>query len=340
MEMLKTPVLKSLRWVTLASTAVALAAVAPADSAAETPAKKVTVSVSENDSAPGWNVYDDGELFAGYLANFNGFPIVYPVIGPGGHAMTRDFPMKEGTEGERLDHVHHRSMWFTHGEVNGVDFWVDDSKEGAGRIVQTAGTARVDEKNNAVIIRTENDWNDSTGQRQLSDTRRTTFRAVDGKRIIDFEVVMQATDGDVNFGDTKEGSLGIRVASTIKVDAKLGGKITNAEGLTDSAAWAKRSNWVNYSGPVDNQPVGMTVFYHPSSFAAPCNWHVRTYGLFAANPFGHYHFVGGEKTAGTTLKSGESMSIRCRVILYEGEFDAEKTAEAFAQYAAQEPTPL
>ena len=25
--------------------------------------------------------------------------------------------------GEETDHVHHRSVWVTHGSVNGVDFW-------------------------------------------------------------------------------------------------------------------------------------------------------------------------------------------------------------------------
>ncbi|TWU27111.1 hypothetical protein Pla52o_09710 [Novipirellula galeiformis] len=340
MEKLKAQVLKSLRFVTLASASVAFAAVGSSDAWAETAATTATLSVTEEDSPKGWNVYDNGKLFAGYIANQNGFPIIYPVIGPGGERMTRDFPMKSGTEGEKLDHDHHRSMWFTHGEVNGVDFWIDDAHEGAGRIVQTAGKATVDKKHNAVVITTENDWNDGEGKRQLSDSRRTTFRTLDGKRIIDFEVVLRATDGDVNFGDTKEGSLGIRVAGTMKVDAKQGGKITNAEGLTDSAAWAKKSNWVNYSGPVNNKPVGMSVFYHPSSFAAPCNWHVRTYGLFAANPFGHYHFNGGDKTEGTTLKDGETMSIRCRVILYQGDFNADETAKAFVKYAAEKPAAL
>ncbi|WP_160168435.1 PmoA family protein [Novipirellula maiorica] len=332
--------LRSLYAVTLISTSVVLSGIDPSIATADSPAKATGVSVEKVDSPRGWKVYDNGKLFAGYIEYQNGFPIVYPVIGPGGQPMTRDFPMKTGTEGEKLDHDHHRSLWFTHGEVNDIDFWIDDAHEGTGRIVQTAGEATVDAKNDAVVITTENDWNDAKGNRQLSDKRRTTFHSEDGKRMIDFEVVLRATDGDVNFGDTKEGSFGIRVAGTMKVDAKLGGKITNAEGLTNSDAWAKKSNWVNYTGPVGNETVGMSVFYHPSSFAAPCSWHVRTYGLFAANPFGHYHFNGGDKTEGITLKDGETMTIRCRVVLYQGEFDADATEKAFAKYAAEKPKTL
>jgi len=34
----------------------------------------------------------------------------YPVIGPGGARMTRDYPMVKDSEGEDHDHPHHRSL--------------------------------------------------------------------------------------------------------------------------------------------------------------------------------------------------------------------------------------
>ena len=43
----------------------------------------------------------------------------------------------------------------------------------------------------------------------------------------------------MTFSDTKEGMFGIRVASSMDVTRKLGGKITNAEGLTNEKAWGK-----------------------------------------------------------------------------------------------------
>ena len=42
-------------------------------------------------------------------------------MGPTGSEVTRDYPMKE-IEGEKHDHPHQRSWWFTHGNVNGIDF--------------------------------------------------------------------------------------------------------------------------------------------------------------------------------------------------------------------------
>ncbi|TWU42878.1 DUF6807 domain-containing protein [Novipirellula artificiosorum] len=305
----------------------------PIPAFAEAPAKQKTLSVVPTTNPDGWRILQGEDLFAAYLANSGGKPIVYPIEGPGGQRMTRDFPMLDSTPGEKHDHDHHRSLWFTHGDVNGVDFWADD--EGSGKIVQIAGEAVVDPKTGNVVVTTKNEWRDATGKRLLSDTRTFTFGAQQDQRVIDCELRLDATDGDVNFGDTKEGSFGIRVAGTMKVDAKLGGKITNAEGLQDGEAWGKQSNWVDYSGPVDGKTVGITLFYHPSSFAAPCFWHVRTYGLFAANPFGVHHFTGGKPTAGVTLRAGTSLDIRCRVLLHQGKFDPEKAALEFAAYAEQ-----
>ena len=64
----------------------------------------------------------DGQPFAEYVVESGGKPIVWPIIGPTGKPMTRAYPMAE-QPGERKDHQHHRSLWFTHGDVNGYDFW-------------------------------------------------------------------------------------------------------------------------------------------------------------------------------------------------------------------------
>ena len=59
-------------------------------------------------------------------------------------------------------------------------------------------------------------------------------------------ITIKATEGDVTFGDTKEGTFGVRVAGTMKVDERLGGRIVNSEGLTNGDAWGKPADWVDY----------------------------------------------------------------------------------------------
>src|SRR5690349_21672625 len=48
-------------------------------------------------------------------------PYFYPLLGPTGVAMTRNFPMLLDAPGESTDHPHHRSLYVAFGEVNGVD---------------------------------------------------------------------------------------------------------------------------------------------------------------------------------------------------------------------------
>lgn len=309
---------------------------APIDSAKADPPQKTSLRIEKTDDATGWNIYAGESLFAGYLADSGGKPIVYPIHGPGGHPMTRNFPMKKDFGSEKSDHDHQRSMWFTHGDINGVDFWTDD--EGSGKIVQTDIETEITD--NTVVIATQNDWlTPDKKKRLLSDTRRMEFM-LDGprRRMIDFDVLLRATDGDVNFGDTKEGSFGLRIASTMKVDAEKGGTITNEEMETDKNAWGKASKWVDYAGPVDDELVGVTIHNHPSSFGFPTRWHVRTYGLFAANPFGRHHFIGGEKQDGIVLLKDKTLRLNYRLVLYLGEFDP-KVAEADSEKYQNDPRP-
>src|SRR5262249_14260999 len=142
------------------------------------------------------------------------------------------------------------------------------------------------------------------------------------------EITLKATAGPVTFGDTKEGMFGLRVASSMDVKNKKGGKITNAEGITDDDAWGKESPWVDYTGPVEGKTVGVAILNHPDSFRFPTTWPVRTYGLFAANPFGGHDF--GQKRSGEhVVPAGGSIRFAFRVILHEGDTASAHLPEAF-----------
>jgi hypothetical protein len=325
------------RFVSIAVFSVALIGGLP--SCAEKP-RVNKLRVNETSDPVGWQVFDGDLLVAGYISDSQGRPIVYPVIGPSGQPMTRNFPMTAATAFEKTDHDHHRSLWFTHGEVNGVDFWLDD--KGTGKIVQKLGSASVDENGVASIV-TENDWMAPSGERILSDVRRIAFFVDEGRRVIDFDVLLIASDGDIRFGDTKEGTFGMRVAGSMKTDANQGGVVINANGDKDADAWGKRSPWVDYSGPVfvKNRPfdiAGITIHDCPSSFGYPARWHTRTYGLFAANPFGTYQFEGGEKRHDIVLREGKTMRLNYRVVLHNGGLDVD-VAEADSKKFANDPRP-
>lgn len=300
------------------------------------PTATVASEVSLKKTDVGYEVLIDGKLFAGYVTNFQGTPIVWPIIGPNGHRMTRDFPMEKRRDGsEAHDHPHHRSLWFTHGEVNNANFWHLNKQK---VVHQNFLKAECDGKT-AVLV-TENFWLDEKDESLCSDERTLRF-GMDGKlRYIDFDITVKAVQDEVVFKETKEGTFAVRVPGTVDVKAKTrnsdwGGHIVNAEGHKDEDAWGKRSAWVDYYGPVEGETAGIAILNHPTSFRYPTFWHVRDYGLFAANPFGDHDFDKQNIAKGTgefKMNKGESFTLRYRVLFHEGDAESAGIAEAFERY--------
>lgn len=276
----------------------------------------------------------DGRLFTEYLVSTGPKPILWPVIGPTGAEMTRAFPM-EKRDGEKHDHPHQRSIWFTHGDVNGIDFWSENGNHGSIAHREYL-TLKADEER--AVLATRNDWLDYDGKKVLEDQRTLTFRAGENQRSIDFDIILRASDGPVTFGDTKEGSMGVRIPTVMDLNSNQGGHIVTSEGLTDKAAWGTPAAWVDYHGPVDGKLVGIAILNHPDSFRYPTRWHVRDYGLFAANPFGLKDFVGDKNVDHAyRLEAGKSLVLRYRIILHRGDDKAPGIAQAFESYSRERP---
>ncbi|MGO9110528.1 MAG: PmoA family protein [Thermoguttaceae bacterium] len=287
--------------------------------------------VAAQRSEHGATVEIDGHPFTEYIIQSGTKPILWPILGPTGKRLTRDYPMEKGTK-ETKDHLHHRSLWFTHGNVNGIDFWSEPPTGKTGTIVHRK-FVKIESGTQAEIV-TANDWLGPSGKKVLEDQRRLIFGTRGDARWIDFDITLRASQGPVTFGDTKEGTFGLRVAESLRVDSKQGGQIVNSAGQTDAAAWGKRADWVDYHGPLGGETVGIAIFNHPSSFRYPTAWHVRTYGLFAANPFAERSFAGkGGEAVSCLLPQGEEIVLRYRVFLHRGDEKDGKVTEAFADYA-------
>ncbi len=286
----------------------------------------------------GVTVKCDGKIFTRYLKKSGAKPILWPVVGPTGKEMTRGYPMRKPTANEKKDHIHHRSLWFDHGDVNGISFWAEDGKNGT---IEHRKYLKLEDGDRAVI-QTLCDWVTPDGKVICHDVRTMTFGAGPATRWIDFQIKVTAANGKAVFGDTKEGSFGMRVAGSMRVELEKGGKIVNSEGKTDTNAWGKRAAWVDYSGPVGDDTnaapeiLGVAILNHPRSLRYPTYWHVRTYGLFAANPFGMHDFLHSKSADGAlTLNDGESFEMFYRVILHKGNAEQAKIADAFKQYAGK-----
>lgn len=274
----------------------------------------------------------DGEPFTEYHYRGYSRPFLYPIYGPDQVPMTRNWPMRE-VAGEERDHPHQRSLWWAHGNVNGVDFWSESAQAGA-----TVHDKFLEVKSgpDVGVIRTANNLVAKDGKLVATDERTVRIYRQTDCRLLDFEITIRASAGDVRFGDTKEGTMGLRLNEALRLvrNKKPGtGRIVNSEGLRDNETWGKKAKWVDYHGPVDGRTVGVAVFDHPQNPRHPTTWHVRDYGLFAANPFGIHDFE--KKPAGTgdlLVPAGQSVTFRYRFYFHRGDELEGRVAERYAQY--------
>lgn len=303
------------------------------------------VSISTEDD--GVTIKIDGKLFTRYLFRSGRRPVLWPVIGPTGQPMTRAYSVNnDGPETEARDHVHHRSIWIGYEGLNGVDFWHEPEADRTrplhlGEVVHREFSTLRSDGDTALLV-AQNDWLDASGKRVCREERTLQFGSGDDQRWIDYQTKFIASDGPVRIGDSKEGVVAVRVASTMKVDADGGGRIITSRGLTDAAMWGTRAEWVDYHGPVDGQTVGIAILAHPDSFNSPPRWHARTYGLFAANPFGEIALT-AEKPAMRvsdrplihTIEADDSLTLRYRMIFHLGDEKQANIAATYEKYSAQ-----
>lgn len=259
-------------------------------------------------------------------------PYVHPLRAASGTIVTRRFPMEE-VAGETKDHKHHRGLWSGAKVVNDFNFWENEASyknPKAGKIVLSTLVA-AESGAKAGSLRVLLDWIDPTGNTLLTEDRTLVFRSEPGLRIIDADMKLTAKM-KVVLGDEKDAFFAVRVADPLA--EKGGARMLNAEGLTSmKSVWGKPSNWVDYSGAIGGEKLGVAIFDHPSNYRHPTRWHARDYGLLSVNPFCVRGFDPTLPTGDTTLEEGKSMRFRYRVVIHPG-LDAAAIAALFGRYPA------
>lgn len=272
-------------------------------------------------------------------------PYFHPLVAKGADgellSLARAFPMEKDVAGESKDHGHHRGIWFCHGDViaegfpkplplpqvDGVDFW----SEGVGRGTLVCSTIGKPTRNLVYpSIQTANEWRAPDGTVLLREDRQFQFTAAAVGYLLVVDTTLTATDRGITFGDTKEGSFAVRVND--QFCEKNGGLIRNSNGKQkEKECWGQKADWCDYSGKVNGKPAGITIFDHPDNSSRAC-WHVRAYGLMAANPFGRQKsgFPAMKGRADLVkLKPGESLRLRYGVLLYAGELKHEQIQKEY-----------
>lgn len=267
-------------------------------------------------------------------------PYFWPIITLGENRVTRDWPML-ATSTEAKDHKHQKSAWFCHGDiipegielkrkskgVSGVDFWSEEGNH--GKIVCTK-ISNIENKNSSASVSTLNEWLTPDGIKILDESRSFTLQTLGNGYIIKMNSSLNASVCNITFGDTKEGSFGVRVRDSFTESAKKGGILTNAQGKqTEKAIWGMESNWCDYSGPADKGIAGITIIADANNSFKSC-WHSRGYGLMAANPFGRSKSGFPDRKENKDLakiNKGDSLKLSFSLFVHDGNAEEAKVKE-------------
>jgi len=273
-------------------------------------------------------------------------PYVMPLRTASGDILSRPFPVKNDVSmanprGPSFE-PHQRPLYFGHGDVDGLDFWEepafdqyihDHGHQSYGHMTLKS-VEEASEQPDAVLVRARYTLNDPSNRVIGEETQLLVFRGGPQTRTIDCTFTLYATNGPMDFGDTKEGTFGLRLGAVLSAPA---GHMLNSKGAQgERDIWGKPADWVDFSGTISGKPVGVAVLDHPKSFRHPTTWHARAYGLLSANPFGIREFTRDANQDGAwTVPEGKSVTFRYRVLIHEGEFPAARIQEEYQRFAGE-----
>ncbi len=260
----------------------------------------------------------DGKEFSRYRTGENWpKPFFHPVL-MDGTDITRPVDPNE------KEHPHHKGIWVSVDEVNGIKFWAEKGKIVNVEIEWMSGSG--DKPGTLSVV---NHWRDAADQTVVLE--HTTIR-IHANKLLAYDITFEApADSPVVFEDTKEGLLGFRMAQSMRESE--GGKVLGANGAAGSPEnWGKPNPWIDYHGLVDGKRFGVALMDHPENFR-PSRYHVRNYGLFSLSPFGEKSYTNGkEEEKPVHLQPGGKLRLRYAIYFHAGDTAEGNVAEAFRQF--------
>jgi len=264
---------------------------------------------------------NDGELQARYhFGPTLKRPFLFPIIGPSGRPLTR-----MGHPHDPAGHSHHNSVWISHHDVNGVDFWGDAGK---GRIVQQK-VEKLTDGDREASISALNHWIDEDHKvTLLLERRKVTYQPLEKGEwllLIDLQFEAPMPEGAVTLGKTPFGLVGVRMAKSIGVNDG-GGTIRNSAGkVNEKEVFWKPAKWMDYSGPVTAKAVeGITLLDHPSNPNHPTVFHVRNDGWMGTS----LTFAGPRK-----IEPGQPLRLRYGLYVHAGQPSIDVLEGRWADFA-------
>lgn len=302
-------------------------------------------SIKNNPAQKQVDVFYNNQLLTSYCYyDSSRKPMLFPVNTVDGITVTRGYPFKT-VAGERTDHPHHTGIWLNYESVNGLDFWNNSTaiaparRDHYGTILHQKIVASK-AKDKAASLSTTASWVRPDAKVLVTEQSIFNFSVNGNDFIIDRSTTLTATDTVVVFKDVKDGMFAIRVARELELPSKeksnfvddkgnittvppsnaadVSGMYYSSNGKTGDSVWSSKGEWVMLSGKKDGKQITIGMFDHPANLGYPAYWHARGYGLFGVNPLGRKIFSNGKEELNFSLKPGDSVTFRYRVVVHSG----------------------
>ncbi len=252
-------------------------------------------------------------------------PFFYPFCGPSGTSLTR-----MGHPGAE-NHDHHRSVWFAHNDVNGVNFWSDLTD---GRVRQKHWICYRDGDDESIMASLLGWYDGADKELMEQEVVAALIPLGDDEHALEIQITMRPPDNStkVELGKTNFGFLAVRVAKTISVHFG-DGKLTDSEGRQgEKSIFGKQARWMDYSGSVavgrgpDRKTVteGITFFDHPENPRYPTHWHVREDGWMGASFCMH---------EGRSVTAESPLTLRYLLHVHRGGYEPGKALAVHDEFA-------
>jgi Methane oxygenase PmoA len=325
------------------------------------------VTVVPNEAGRRVDVFVDGQPFTSYIWPESLMkPVLYPLRTANGTAVTRGFPL-DPRPGERVDHPHQVGLWFSYGDINGIDFWNNSTVRTAEEKAHMGTTLHrriVSTRNgrDSGELDVETDWTVPDGKTILRENTRFIFHATPGLRAVDRITTLTALDQKIAFHDSKEGLFGLRVRRELEQPSTeslvftddqgrptsvprmdntgVTGLYRSSEGKTGDDVWGTRGRWTTLSGKVGDESITLAILDHPQNIGYPTYWMARGYGLFAANPLGQKAYSTEKKEAvikelNYILQPKQSLTLRYRLVILSQAATPEQIEAQYRKFAAE-----
>jgi type 1 glutamine amidotransferase len=302
------------------------------------------VSPREEADEPAWRwEREDGASLAligpsGPLWRFNydrglDTPYFHPLNTTDGRTLTWDRPP---------DHIWHHGLWFSWKFINGVNYWEVDPKTGrpAGRTSWTNVEVKTGKGPEAKIA-AELAYRPAGEEAAVLTERRTievSAPGPDGAYSMDWtcdfraarEVVLDRTPipGETG-GQGWGGYAGLSLRLTGDMTDRQAGTIDGpvAESDMREERYRGRHMALEYSGLVNGAPAGIAIFDHPGNPRSPTPWYVI---LSSEMSFFSPALLCFEPM---TLRPGERLTLRYRVVVHPGRWDAGRLDAEYRVFA-------